>query len=513
MAKSTTLALLLGLFLGAPASAEEALPRGALARLGSQRFSNFGRPFALVFTPDSRVLASANWDGTIACWDLTTQQLLRSWDVSAGPVQALALAPDGQTLAAASQERSIQRWDRLGARPLPPLTGHDRPSHALVFSPDGKYLASADGDVRLWELAEGRMLLKVERARSPFFAADGTALSFVQLDIEPGQYRPRAIHLVTTALPTGKEVRRQPLPLPPNPDFRPSATGKWLLWHDGRGMRVREVRSGRERPLPGPGGAAVDVMAFMSTTFAFTPDERCLAVAYEDGRVALLELATGLVRHELMCSETNGPCLAVSPDNRLLAVGGLDRSFLLYDLSGRAKSAPQRLSPAELESLWTQLDVREGNAAHRAIWTLVSDAEAAVPLLARKLQPTRKLDAVQVGQLLRELRSDDFAVRTRARQELEKQQDLVEPLLRQALDEPLPLEARQRVEALLKRIDEGWSRQVRLLRALEVLECSATPAARRLLQQFAQDEYGPRLAEEARATLERLRRGERGPGQ
>src|SRR5262249_43086471 len=103
---------------------EEALPAGALARLGAARFLNFGRPFALAFSPDGKALAVGSWDGAITQWDLATRQPVREWDGHPGPVTALAFAPDGQTLASGGKDRAIHLWRGPG-RPPP----RARPRH------------------------------------------------------------------------------------------------------------------------------------------------------------------------------------------------------------------------------------------------------------------------------------------------------------------------------------------------------------------------------------------------
>ena len=86
-------------------------------------------------------------------------------------------------------------------------------------------------------------------------------------------------------------------------------------------------------------------------------------------------------------------------------------------------------------------------------------------------------------------------------------------MLRKRLAGSLPLEVRRRLETLLERIDLWWARQRRLVRAVEVLEQTATSAARGLLRQLADAEASPRLAAEARAVLRRLARRGFGPGE
>jgi len=59
----------------APVPVKEGLPEGVIARLGDIRFRNFGRPFSLVFSPNSKLLVAGAWDGTISCWNVDTLDL------------------------------------------------------------------------------------------------------------------------------------------------------------------------------------------------------------------------------------------------------------------------------------------------------------------------------------------------------------------------------------------------------------------------------------------------------
>ena len=52
-------------------------------------------------------------------------------------------------------------------------------------------------------------------------------------------------------------------------------------------------------------------------------------------KLALLELATGAVRLELDSPDNEQVCLALSPNGRWLASGSIDRSVVLWDLTGR----------------------------------------------------------------------------------------------------------------------------------------------------------------------------------
>src|SRR5260370_41998666 len=72
---------------------------GSVIRLGTARYLNVGKVFSVAFSPDSKILASASWDGSIRLWEVATGKELRQRAGHTGWIKALAFSPDGQLLA------------------------------------------------------------------------------------------------------------------------------------------------------------------------------------------------------------------------------------------------------------------------------------------------------------------------------------------------------------------------------------------------------------------------------
>jgi hypothetical protein len=131
--------------------------------------------------------------------------------------------------------------------------------------------------------------------------------------------------------------------------------------------------------------------------------------------------------------------------------------------------------------------------------------DRAVPFLKAKLEAALP-QSKRLNQLLTDLDSDRFGVRQKATTELAKLGVLAEPALRKVLAEKPTLEVRHRVEKILKIIagDIPLPAAVRILRAVEVLEYINTPDARQALQSLGKGEPASLLAQEAKASLQRL---------
>src|SRR5207249_3679039 len=95
-----------------------------------------------------------------------------------------------------------------------------------------------------------------------------------------------------------------------------------------------------------------------------------------------------------------------------------------------------------------------------------------------------------------------------ATEELIMQCDLVEPALRRALTNLPTHEVRQRLEHVLHTREDALycSRNLRLLRAIEVLENIGTSEARKVLEVLAAGTPQFRITREARESLDRLAR-------
>ena len=100
------------------------------------------------------------------------------------------------------------------------------------------------------------------------------------------------------------------------------------------------------------------------------------------------------------------------PDSRRVASAGSDAIAIVWDLALEANGQAAQVTPAELESLWSELG-KDAARAYRAIWRMSAAPDQVVPLLAERLQPVRpddpdrdtSLGPIATGETLRRLRA------------------------------------------------------------------------------------------------------------
>jgi RNA polymerase sigma factor (sigma-70 family) len=281
----------------------DALPDGALFRLGTVRFRHDSWVNSIALSPDGKTLFGGS-ALSVRLWDAVTGKPLRRFAIQdLWELGAIALSPDGRTLAGGGSS-TIYLWEVSSGKELRhwevPVGKNVLLDRAfLFFSTDGKTLlsSSAGGDdvIRLWEVETGKLVrefsVKLGTLQACALSPDGK----------------------TVAVAADGGDRKQ----------------------EGKVVRLWDVTTARQL-LALPDGPPA------TTDLAFSPDGSTLATAHtdRDRPVRLWDAATG---KELRSLQGAGKFFAVafSPDGKNLAAAGAHNTIQLWDLTAR-EPAPSK---------------------------------------------------------------------------------------------------------------------------------------------------------------------------
>jgi RNA polymerase sigma factor (sigma-70 family) len=195
--------------------------------------------------------------------------------------------------------------------------------------------------------------------------------------------------------------------------------------------------------------------------------------------------------------------MLLSGDGRSLFVANRDSTILEWDVSGQFGKKTEVPNPDRLNVLWRTL-AQTPDKAYTAVWQLLDHPAESVPFLIGKLAPVLPVDEKRVRQLLSRLDSESFADREQASRQLLALGEQTLPLLRQALTDGPSLEARKRIEGVIESLNHlPTPDQLRLLRALAVLEWSNRPEAVEHLQRLAGGAPSASLTRAAKSASQR----------
>jgi WD40 repeat protein len=271
------------------------------AASGDVIFQTVDKATTLALAPDRTLLAQGDADGRIVLRSLPKGEPLTTMKADRAAITCLALQRDrrrtsdqpspvsGWLLAAGDEGGTVTVWDCEARVQRSVCRGSNFQMHSVAFSPDGVTLAStARTFVKLWDVATGRPLLDLHSVNfmtGAAFSPDGKLVA----------------SCAVAALGSPGEVKI------------------WQLEPD-RGIRTF-------RGWVGP-----------ITKLDFSPNEQFLTALFQDGRLAVWDLKTGLLRHNFEAPKVawvDNAAIAISPDNRQLAFAGSTQTrgqAVLWDL-------------------------------------------------------------------------------------------------------------------------------------------------------------------------------------
>ena len=370
----------------------------------------------MAFSPDGKLLASADSDGYVRLWNPAISKPVgkplpaaRGHDAS---VAGVAFTHDGKLLASAGSDGYVRLWNpatgtQVG-KPLKAARGQDASANGVAFSPDGKLLASAgsDGYIRLWNPATGTQVGKplhadggqgVGAARVAF-SPDGKLLASAGNDGDVRLWNPATGTQVGKPMEADVGAQQGVTAVAFSPDSKLLASagvhGDVQLWNPVTGR------------LAGKPLRVVPVLHGVVWGVAFSPGGKLLASAGSDGYVRLWNPATGTqVGKPLKAArgqDTSANGVAFSPSGKLLASAGSDGYMRLWDPATHTQiGTPRRAVQGQNVGMTAvtfspsgELLASAGNDGYVRLWDPATDTEIGKPL---KVGPGQGIGAAGVA--------------------------------------------------------------------------------------------------------------------
>jgi WD40 repeat protein/tetratricopeptide (TPR) repeat protein len=273
------------------------------------------------FSPDGKILVSADYNGWIKLWRVDEGTLIKTFQGHEDRIYRIVFSPDGQKFASASMDKTIKIWNADGTL-FKTLVGHDDKVSSLSFSPNGKTLASASNDksLILWDTESGIMYSTL-KAHDGFvwdvsFSPDGKALASASADHTIKLWRIDNAW-VQTLIGHTKGVTSVSL----NSDSSLIISGSYdkslRIW-DRNGNSIFQVTNAHDKEI---------------SSVSFSPNNQIIASASYDNTVKLWK-ADGTPIKTLIGHKSVVNSLSFSPDGQRIATASHDKTVKVWQQDG-----------------------------------------------------------------------------------------------------------------------------------------------------------------------------------
>jgi WD40 repeat protein/serine/threonine protein kinase len=277
--------------------------------------------YNLAWSPDSKTLASGDYNGVVHLFNASTGQLRGVLEKPENlGIAMVAWSPNGKALATGHQDGSVRLWDAATTQPIDTFERKaDGHVTSLAWSRNGRGLAGSGGPTaRLWNTMTGQEMLVM-----PGHPACDPTTGIESIDYRPVAWSPDGAILAfpsqysvvkTWWADSGRLLHAM--------NVNGSHPGRLAFAPDGKtlaaqiGPSLWDVASGQPTEL--------SPSAYNKSAVAWSPDGRLLACADTEGEVQLWSIDSGQVARTARGRPGYARAVGFSPDGRVLAAAGWD---------------------------------------------------------------------------------------------------------------------------------------------------------------------------------------------
>ncbi len=277
---------------------------------------------AVALSPDGRFVATTSADGTAALCDSRDGTRIETFFTGSEPAECIAFSPDGKLLACGATGHAIRLWNTV-TRTSTLIKGHFGHITRFCFSPDGRWLATAshDDNVIVWDTTDGRRVATMgghdANVTDLAFSPDGKELATASSDRTIRRWWAETGELSRTLKGHLNRIESIAWAADGRTILSGSRDGRALVWDGG----------------PADGPAVMRGHAGEVDGLAFLPDSPRMMSWSRDGSAWLWDADTTTVLHRFGPRRKPIRSADVSPDGRVVAVGGDDNLVILHDTS------------------------------------------------------------------------------------------------------------------------------------------------------------------------------------
>lgn len=274
-----------------------------------------GEVNSVSFSSDGKMIATASRDNIARIWDSDTgEELNRIYHDD--EVNSVRFSPDGRFLATASNDNTTRIYEIETGEEIQRLN-HRYDVTDLSFSPKGNRIATASNEIHIWDIETGREVFSQDTewgVGALLYSHNGSILAVGSggnrgwiINVETG----KKIEIGLQSGIAGAMVNNDGSKISAGPQmaFSPDDRSILLALNDGT-VRVYDTRQGME----------INILKLNSQVndIEFSPNGDDVATASDDGKVRIWDTQSWELL-QVFNHETQVHCIAFSPDGKMIA--------------------------------------------------------------------------------------------------------------------------------------------------------------------------------------------------